>query len=173
MIKNILTARLFLIPADRLLTSLCLNSPEQFAAKLNVKLPSDWPTESLEDGIPWVLDEMNDGEIGWWIWWVIVKPENDFDFPLIIGNFGFKGPPNKAGLIEVTYSIALEQQGKGYTKEAFVALISWGFQQPGVNKIWGDTSADNLGSIKIFESSGFTLQEHESDEMYRLYSKSK
>lgn len=170
---TLLTSRLSLIPSNRKLIQLCLENPSQFASALDATLAPGWPLESHEEDLPWVLKDMKDNETGWWVWWILLRPELLDTKPLVIGNVGFKGPPENGGLLEVTFAVAERYQGRAYATEALTTLVAWSLQQTGVKKIWGDTTPTNFGSMNVFQRSGFTLQEHESDESYLLYSMSK
>ena len=47
-----------------------------------------------------------------------------------------------------------EQRRKGFMKDALVLLIQWGFDQ-GLHRIWAETYAFNVPSIKLLEHLGF------------------
>ena len=59
---------------------------------------------------------------------------------------------------EFSIYIAPNEQGCGYAKPALKTLISHGFNNLGLNTIWGETFTENERASKLFESIGFKLE---------------
>ncbi len=57
-------------------------------------------------------------------------------------------------MIEIGYRLAKEAWGKGYATEIARALLEYGFEQYGLDKIVGVTTPDNIGSQKVLEKAG-------------------
>ena len=57
----------------------------------------------------------------------------DPDVPLVIGNAGFKGPPDSEGKVEIAYGIAPGFQGQGFATEAAQALVSFASKD---DRVW-------------------------------------
>src|SRR6266511_3814277 len=46
---------------------------------------------------------------------------------VIIGNAGFKGPPDPGGMVEIAYGIVPGFEGRGFATEAATALVTFAF----------------------------------------------
>jgi RimJ/RimL family protein N-acetyltransferase len=53
----------------------------------------------------------------------------------VVGQGGFKGPPEADGSVEVAYGVAPGHEGKGYATEAAAALVDHAFGQAGVRVV--------------------------------------
>lgn len=74
---------------------------------------------------------------------------------LMIGDMSnFKLPPNEG---ELGYWIGVPYWGRGYTTEACQALVQWGFETLGLEKIWAGAFEDNTASQRVQEKCGLTL----------------
>ena len=63
----------------------------------------------------------------------------------------------RAGEIELGYRLRRSAWGKGYATEGSRALIRKGFTELGVERVFAETMAVNLGSRRVMEKSGLTL----------------
>jgi RimJ/RimL family protein N-acetyltransferase len=63
------------------------------------------------------------------------------------------GPPGEG---ELGYRLKRSAWGKGYASEGARALIETGFRDFGLDRIWGQTMAVNLGSRRVMEKAGLT-----------------
>jgi RimJ/RimL family protein N-acetyltransferase len=63
------------------------------------------------------------------------------------------GPPGEG---ELGYRLKRSAWGKGYASEGARALIDTGFRDFGLDRIWGQTMAVNLGSRRVMEKAGLT-----------------
>lgn len=57
--------------------------------------------------------------------------------------------------------------GKGIGKITYSLLLQYAFEVLGMNRVWGTCYADNIGSQKLFESSGFTLEGTSRQSIFR------
>jgi len=73
----------------------------------------------------------------------------------VVGDIGFKGPPDDAGRIEMGYSVIPDRRRRGYAKEAARALIDWALSQPKVRVLVAGCQPDNVPSIRTLERVGF------------------
>ncbi|GAA4278556.1 GNAT family N-acetyltransferase [Aquimarina mytili] len=72
----------------------------------------------------------------------------------LIDLFDFNPTHNRAG---VGILIAeKENRGKGYGKEALQLMIDYGATHLRLHQLYANISEDNLSSVKLFESQGFT-----------------
>lgn len=85
---------------------------------------------------------------------------------LIIGDMGFKGGPDENGIMEISYSIAPNYQGKGYATEMGKAFCKWGLQKDHVTKIIAICSVYNYASIRVLEKIGLIKAKEEIEKYY-------
>jgi len=83
--------------------------------------------------------------------WVIVERESS----TVVGDIGFFGPPDAAGVLEVGYSIVPDRRRRGYASEAASALVTWALDQPGVEAVVAACDANNAASILTLDRVGF------------------
>jgi [ribosomal protein S5]-alanine N-acetyltransferase len=50
--------------------------------------------------------------------------------------------------------IAISEKGKGYGKEAMVAILKYAFEEKNTNRFWLDVYPDNIVGIQLYESLG-------------------
>ncbi|NLA30075.1 MAG: GNAT family N-acetyltransferase [Propionibacterium sp.] len=91
------------------------------------------------------------------------------DDGLVVGDAGFHTPPDQRGSAEIGYGLAPSARGFGFASRAVRLLTEWGFAQPSLSTIIGETTADNLASIRVLERCGFTRVKGSTDRVrYRL-----
>lgn len=74
---------------------------------------------------------------------------------LVLGETSnFKLPPAEG---ELAYWMGVPYWGHGYTTEACQALMQWGFETLGLEKIWAGAFLENVASIRVQEKCGMTL----------------
>lgn len=79
------------------------------------------------------------------------------DARIVIGNAGFKGPPDEAGMVEIAYGIAPEFQGRGFATEAAAALVRFAFASGLVRLIRAHTLPEHNASTRVLAKCGFHL----------------
>ena len=82
----------------------------------------------------------------------------------------------RTGDIEVSYQFLPEEWGKGFGREAIVAVIQWGFKNMGINHIIAVTQKTNIKSRKLLEDIGMSvidefMEFNEPQVMYSLKSR--
>jgi RimJ/RimL family protein N-acetyltransferase len=55
---------------------------------------------------------------------------------------------------ELGYRLRRSSWGQGLATEGSLAVIDWGFAQPGVERIWAETMAVNMASRRVMERCG-------------------
>lgn len=65
---------------------------------------------------------------------------------------------------ELGYDLKTEQHGKGYMKEAFEAVLDFGFETLGLDAIEAFTHLENTASKRLLERHGFVHQAERVDE---------
>ena len=74
---------------------------------------------------------------------------------LVIGNAGFKGPPDGEGMVEIAYGIVPAFAGQGCATEAARALIDFAGNDPRVRLIRAHTRPANHASTRVLTKNGF------------------
>lgn len=87
--------------------------------------------------------------LGWGVWMIMDRREGK-----TIGDAGFKGRPDRAGVVEIGYGIATEAQNQGFATEAVKGLVGWAFQTGEVAQIIAECAKDNAASVKVLEKLG-------------------
>ena len=148
---EITTARLKLIPCSAEVAQAALDDRASLEKRLGARVPADWPAPDLRDFLP-VYAKLVDTEAmlrGWGIWLILLPAERS-----LIGDIGFKGPPDGYGVVEIGYSVLPAYQRRGYAGEAARALVRWAFAQPGVRRVIAECHEDNVASIRVLEKLG-------------------
>ncbi len=165
------TARLELVAATAELVSAEINDLSVFSSMLQAQVSPAWPPEFNDIHTQtFVLEKLvaNPEQVGWWVWYFILKSSSDAE-RVLIGNGGFKGSPTADG-VEVGYSILPQYRNAGYASEAVAALVDWAFQQQ-VDCVSAETLPELGGSIRVLEKNGFSYVGPGSEEGVILYRK--
>jgi [ribosomal protein S5]-alanine N-acetyltransferase len=91
------------------------------------------------------------------------KPRTDYALAIQLKESGFHiggtglHDPNH-GQWEIGYVLARPYWGKGLATELVQALVDFGFEKLGAEKIWAPVDAANTASGRVLEKSGFTLE---------------
>ena len=110
-------------------------------------------TYSIRKHIVNYLDNLKEDPelLGWGAWFVTLADNNQ-----VIGDIGFKGKPDKQGIVEVGFGIIPEMHNKGIATESVRAIIGWALSSIKVKKIVAECLIDNIPSIKVLEKLGMT-----------------
>ena len=73
----------------------------------------------------------------------------------VIGNVGFKGPPDGEGMVEIAYGIVPAFQGRGYATEAAEAGVAFAFGNGRVRLVRAHTLPMPNASTRVLEKCGF------------------
>ena len=144
------TRRLKLIPFTLELKKAALTDKQQIATCLQVRVPENWPGPDIAEALPFLITRLEKQPYTP-VWDGIIVHKED---QAIIGDMGFKGPPDETGRVEIGYSIIPEYRNQGYATEMACRLIAWALQQPGVTSVIAECLHNNLGSIKVLEKAG-------------------
>lgn len=99
--------------------------------------------------------------LGWGVWMIV-----DRDNGKTIGDGGFKGRPDRNGVVEIGYGIAAQAQNQGYATEAVKGLVDWAFQTGKVAQVIAECKKDNVASIKVLEKVGMHQTGGESELLF-------
>ncbi|AUJ80741.1 GNAT family N-acetyltransferase [Enterobacter cancerogenus] len=84
---------------------------------------------------------------------VFVIRLHDDDTPL--GDIGLQISPENREEADIGYTVVPAAQGKGIASEALRAVCDYAFNQTGVKAINAWVLADNTGSVRVLEKTGF------------------
>ena len=73
-----------------------------------------------------------------------------------VGFCGYKGPPDTASVVEISYGVAPEHQGRGYATEAARALADYAFASGQVRVVCAHTLPQESASTSVLTKCGFT-----------------
>ena len=77
------------------------------------------------------------------------------DSNTVVGSAGFKGPPEADGVVEISYGVNPEHQGKGYATEAAQALTAYAFGSGKVRLVRAHTRPEPNASTRVLTKCGF------------------
>ncbi len=147
------SSRLHLVPATVELIQADLDGADALAASLGVTVPADWPPELFTRLAMLAMQgQLADrAEHGWSTWYLVGRGPGEG----LVGVCGFKGRPDAAGSVEISYSILEPFRNLGYASEAVERLCVWAFGQAGVTEVTAETFPHLRQSIRVLEKNGF------------------
>jgi RimJ/RimL family protein N-acetyltransferase len=74
---------------------------------------------------------------------------------LVVGNVGYKGPPDEQGMVEIAYGIVPDYEGRGYATEAAALLVRFASENSGVRLIRAHTLPTRNASTRVLTKNGF------------------
>lgn len=148
----IYSERLRLIPLDAAVGRIALERPWQLGEALGVRVEGDWPPADLVEILPGSLDalELDPSLLGWGVWLILDRAGE-----VLVGDVGFKGPPDEEGRVEVGYGVLPPHRGRGFATEAVVALIGWAAGQRDIREATACSLVENTASARVLEKAGF------------------
>ncbi|ASZ10518.1 GNAT family N-acetyltransferase [Chitinophaga sp. MD30] len=150
-------------PCNLPLLVMFLQQNEAAFRMLDVHAPEDWPREDLVEALPYFISQLQQQPDAYpWFCWVIV----DKDIRTIAGDIGFKGVPNKAGAVEIGYSILPAYRNKGYATEAVEGMLSWAFMHQSVRRVLAECDVTNIASVNVLQKAGMHLIANNGEMLY-------
>jgi RimJ/RimL family protein N-acetyltransferase len=149
------TQRLLLSPLNVTELELWLYNPSELESRLQLALAEAHLDGYMKTVFKRKIDNIRrDGSNAiWYTYWVIALKDES----VVVGNVGYKHPPNAQGLVEVGYGIAPPYQKRGIMTEALQAFIQWTAGRSGVAVIRAETLKDNDASIRVLRKCGFEI----------------
>ncbi len=86
----------------------------------------------------------------WYTYWLIV----DTAVSRGVGLVGFKGSPDRSGVVEIGYGLDVHYQRRGYATEAVQTMIDWAFTQPDCKVVTAWVRKDNPASQRVLQKVG-------------------
>jgi len=72
-----------------------------------------------------------------------------------VGQAGYHGPPDHAGMVEVGYSVDPVYRRQGYARAALVAMLDRAYREPGVRTVRASVAPSNVASRHLVAQYGF------------------
>lgn len=107
-----------------------------------------WPHDDSADAVRPCAEDSSSGHHGWL---VVVDGE-------VVGECGWKGPPDADGAVEIGYGLAAPHRAAGLGTEAVAVLVAWTEQQAGVQQVVADVLVGNEPSRALLRRLGFEEQ---------------
>jgi ribosomal-protein-alanine N-acetyltransferase len=149
--------RMTLVAATVDLVAADLAGREEFAEAIGADVPDEWPPELFDSpSMRVTLEQLRDpAEHGWSLWYLLSKKH---DPPKVLGVCGFKGKPDRAGSVEIGYSVLRQFRIQGYATEAVARLVLWAFSHQNVVEVTAETLPHLRQSIRVMEKNGFVFR---------------
>jgi [ribosomal protein S5]-alanine N-acetyltransferase len=144
------TKRLVLITFSLDLKKAAMSDRARLVEMLGVRVPEHWPGPDLVEALPFFIENMEKAPSEP-AWDLIAIHKTD---QAVIGDIGFMGEPDEEGVVEVGYSIVPEYRNQGYATEMARGLITWAFEEKGIQIVTAACLDENIGSIKVLEKLG-------------------
>ena len=125
------------------------SDPQSLGPLLNVPIPEGWP-EFPEAFAP---SEPERPVNATWPSYFFVLPDEG----VLVGNGGFAGPPDAAGLVEIGYEIAPAFRNRGLATAAVVAMIQYAFSHNEVRAVVAHTLAEKNASNAVLKKAGMSF----------------
>lgn len=147
------TKRLLIIPMTFNFVSKILNNDIAAYEELKIKQVNEWPNSDTREIMPAIKERLalRAAPDGFGAWLFIDKSDNS-----IVGDGGFKGAPDKNGIIDIGYGIIENKRRQGYAFEAVTGLIKWGLSQNSVKVITADCLKNNTPSGNLLRKVGMS-----------------
>jgi [ribosomal protein S5]-alanine N-acetyltransferase len=84
----------------------------------------------------------------------------------LIGSCGIRMQSVDAYEADIGYELSPEHWGRGYATEAATAMVTFGFTDLRVHRIWSWCVADNVGSARVLQKLGMRLEGRLRDKEY-------
>jgi ribosomal-protein-alanine N-acetyltransferase len=149
---HVRTARLELVLGTPDLFRRDLTDRDALGAALGARVPGAWPPPLMEDAtlrhfIALTSDPSGPTMAGFY--WILVENGER----VLVGNGGLiREAPDRLAL---GYSVLDEYQRRGLATEAVAALVAFGFEDPGVERIVAYTYPSFTASRRVLAKSGF------------------
>lgn len=150
------TPRLILRPATAAMLRAELEDRARLAELLGVRVPENWPPETLVDALPCFLQRVEEAPelAGWLMWYLILKDDNG-QGPALVGSTGFMGPVGAGRSVETGYSVLPQYQNRGYATEGVGRLVGWAFSHPEVASVVAQAMIEPNPSVRVLTKLGF------------------
>ena len=160
---RLLTDRLELRPLPQPAAAVLPDDREEACRALGARLDPAWPDPQLLGVLRRHAEASADVEC-FGVWVMIER-----DSGSVVGDIGFHGPPDAAGMVELGYSVIPLRRRRGYATEAADAIVEWALCQPSVRVVVAGCDPSNEPSIRVLERVGFHRTGEASGELRWRY----
>lgn len=139
------------------------HSGAALAHLLGVGAPTDWPAPFNDAEVrKWLRGRLGgDAADGRWLSFYIVADVGGGE--TLVGNCGFKGPPDPSGEVEIGYSIVPDYHRRGIGTAAVGALVEVAFGDERVERVTAETPVSFVSSRGLLEKCGFVAVSRRTD----------
>jgi len=147
------TNRLRLVSCSREMLEAVIAGDDAIGKLLRVNAATPW-TMNEESVFRFSMEKISahPDEEQWWTYLHILKREN-----LLTGCCGFKGKPDKNGMVEIGYEVARDYRLQGLATEIARALIEFSFSDEAVKTVIAHTLAEENASNRVLRKCGMTF----------------
>ncbi|MBD2113216.1 MULTISPECIES: GNAT family N-acetyltransferase [Cyanophyceae] len=139
---------------------------DELAILLQTTLPKNWP--HFSEAFSPNANETADANSGLthWCGYFFIWPAGG----VLVGNGGFKGPPDRSGTVEIGYEIAADYWNRGFATEAAQGMIDYAFAQREVQTVIAHTLAEENASNRVLQKVGMRyVAEVDNSELGKIY----
>jgi len=123
---------------------------------LNAEVSPEWPPDYNDlSTMQHMLNlvESDPANLAWGYYYVVIRTSPTGR--RLAGGCGFKGKPDKSGMVEIGYSLLRAFQRQGYGTEAVAGLLRHAFANASVTAVIAETFPALVASLRVLEKSGF------------------
>lgn len=148
------TENLKLVPCELAYFEAILTDQKQLEKMLGVTVFDNWfdfpgvaGIEAIRFGYEYL--KAHPDALGWWMYLFIhVKDQ------VLVGQGGYKGTANEAGMVEIGYAIIPAYRCRGLATEAAQSLVDYAFSHPHIEMVDAHTLAEVNPSTRVLEKIG-------------------
>jgi len=153
MTEAIETEHLRLLPISSEHVATFFRSRSELAALIGASVPDEWPV-CPESMAYWREKSDRLQEAAGWAGYLYIHKSDG----TVVGDGGFKGPPNARGTVEMGYAVVPAYRNRGLANEAAQALLDWAFKHREVNYVTAETLPQGKESMRVVEKLGMAFQ---------------
>lgn len=148
------TARLRLVPCEPRHFEALLADPQRLGPMLGATIPEDglyFPGTASVETMRYFHGRLkaDPGLLGWWMY-LFVHVEDG----ALIGQGGYKGTADAAGMVEIGYAISPAYRRRGLATEAARGLVARAFAHDRVTRVDAHTRAEPNASTRVLRKVG-------------------
>ena len=152
------TPRLTILAASRALLTAALHKPPYFPMLLGAALPADWPPGDYDRAaMAATLEKLTAGgreAAGWYTWYALRKATGDTPRTLV-GWGGFLGPPDAAGVAEISFAVAADWRGQALGTELVAGLVQQAADTGRVRQLLAHPAPGHAAARQVLLRNGF------------------
>ena len=147
---TLITPRLRLVPMGRTVLRALADDHSKAERLLAARIPQEYPGAGMRRAIPALLPPSDDPGAAVWGPWALVDARRGW----LLGDAGFKGPPDEEGVVEIGYRVLPRMRRRGYASEAVAELVRWALSQGGASRVVALIHPGNEASQRVIAAAG-------------------